>query len=287
MKPIKFITTFSEIGYNLYGKTWIQTFTDNVNVDNVSANIYVDSPIQVSNQKIKTIDYNTAIPAHKSWCAQFDSRYSNGNGIYAKKMGVRFSYKSFVMINALENNKDCYVIWLDGDCIFKQNQDFSTFPESLLNGKAIASQREHNAGNDHMESGVVIFDVDHEDCKKFLNKFKENYMIDNIIHMGSPFDGFIICKSIDQSGIDYIDLNAGYGRGGIQSDPNETFLHPEISKRFHHNIGITGKQQYSSWSTVSKQDQYFRLIQNSAPKKTPAEIKVIRDALLAKRKNVK
>jgi hypothetical protein len=284
VKPIKFITTFSEIGYNLYGKTWIDTFTNNVKNNNVSADIYVDSPIQVSNEKIKIINYNTAIPHHKSWCAQFDSRYSNGNGIYAKKMGVRFSYKSFVMMHALENNKDCYVIWLDGDCIFKRNQDFSTFPESLLNGKGIASQREHNGGNDHMESGVVIFDVDHEDCKKFLDKFKQNYEIETIIHMSSPYDGFIICKSIDQTQISYVNLNDEYGRGGIQSDPNETFLHPEINKRFHHNIGITGKQQYSAWGSVSKQDQYFRLIQNSAPKKTPQEIKAIRDKLLEKRK---
>jgi hypothetical protein len=283
MKPIKFITTFSEIGYNLYGKTWIDTFTNNVKNNNVSADIYVDSPIQVSNSKIKTINYNIAIPNHKSWCSQFDSRYSNGHGIYAKKMGVRFSYKSFVMMHALENNKDCYVIWLDGDCIFKPNQDFSNFPESLLNGKAIASQREHNGGNDHMESGVVIFDPDHPDCEKFLDKFKQNYQIENIIKMSSPFDGFIICKSIDQTKIPYVNLNDVYGRGGIQSDPSQTFLHPEINKRFHHNIGITGKQQYSAWNTVSKQDQYFRLIQNSAPRKTPQEIAAIRNKLLQKR----
>ena len=285
MKSIKFITTFSEIGYNLYGKTWINSFIDNVKDDNITADIYVDSHINVKSDKVKVINYGLTIPHHDDWCKQFESRYSNNHGIYAKKMGVRFSYKSFVMMHALENNKDCYVIWLDGDCIFKENQDFSHFPQDLLNNSAIACQREHNGGNDHIESGIIIFDVDHDDTKLFKNNFKENYKIENIITMNSPYDGFIVCKSIDQSQIKYVDLNIGYGRVGIQSDPNETFLHPEINKRFHHNIGITGKQQYESWNTVSKSDIYFRLIQNSAPRKSLEEIRTIRNSLLEKRKN--
>ena len=284
MKPIKFITTFSKVGYSLYGQKWIESFTKNVLDENVSADIYVDSPIPNNNPRIKLLDYNTHIPLHKNWCNQFDSLYSDGNGIYAKKMGVRFSFKSFVMMHAIENNSDCYVIWLDGDCIFKDDQDFSNFPENILNSSAIASQREHNGGNDHMESGIVIFDVDHDDTKKFLKQFKENYQIKNIINMSSPYDGFIIYKSLNQSGINYIDLNDGYGKNGIQSDPNCTFLNPEINKRFYHNIGITGKQNYSNWDVVSKSDIYFKLIQNSLPKKSLEEIREIKNSLLEKRR---
>lgn len=284
MKPIKFITTFSATGYDLYGKTWIDTFTLNVSDPTVSADIYVDSPVTNLNPQINLIDYATAIPDHDNWCNQFNTLYPNNFGIYPKKMGVRFSFKSFVMMHALENNSNCYVIWLDGDCIFKESQDFSTFPEDLLNGCAIAGQREHNGGDDHMESGIVIFDVDHPDTAVFLERFKQNYQISNIIRMASPYDGFIIYKSINESAIKYVDLNEGYGLGGIQSDPNCTFLNPEISKRFYHNIGITGKQQYSAWNVISKKDVYFRLIQNSAPRKSPEEIRAIRDRLLSKRK---
>lgn len=277
-KPIKFITTFSETGYDLYGKTWLETFK-NVMEDSITAEIYLDFNIPPQNN-VKIINYDNAIPQHNSWVLDFESNYSGAP--YNKKMGVRFSYKSFVMQHALKNNSGCYVIWLDGDCIFKPNQNYSKFAEELLNGKFIAVQRERfdNNGNDHCESGIVIFDTDHKDKQLFLDQFINNYKIENIIQMGSPYDGFIIYKSLN--GIDYTDLNYGYGRDGVQSDPNETFLHPEINKRFLHNIGATGKSKYPTWSIYSKTDEYYKLIQGKV-KKTPEEIMQIRKQLLQRR----
>lgn len=282
MKPIKFITTFSKNGYEVYGKTWIESFSMFVkdNTD-ITADIYVDFTLEVKDDRINLIDYNQAIQHHKSWLTEFDTKYKQSR--YNKKMAMRFSYKSFVMQHAL-NTTGCYLIWLDGDCVFKPEQDYSKFAEELLNGKFIAVQREINNGDDHCESGIVIFDTDHSDKHKFLNQFVNNYKIENIIGMTSPYDGFIIYKSL--SGIDYVDLNDGYGRGGIQSDPNETFLHPEINKRFLHNIGITGKSQYEAWKIYSDSDEYFKLIKNRNVK-TPDEIKSIRQKLIDIRNNVK
>lgn len=275
MKPIKFITTFSKTGYEVYGKTWIDTFLNNVKDENITADIYVDFKLP-NYPKINYIDYNIAIPNHRQWINDFNSKFNGST--YNKKMGVRFSYKSFVMMHALENNPNHYVVWLDGDCIFKSIDDFSSIV-NLLDEKAIAVQREDNGGHDHCESGIVIFDTNKID--KFLSQFKNNYQIDAVTNMDSPYDGFIIYKSL--VGIDYKDLNAGYGRGGIQSDPNETFLHPEINKRFLHNIGITGKSRYSAWNVYSKTDEYFKLIQ-SRNRKTPEEIKDIRQKLIKMRR---
>lgn len=275
MKPIKFITTFSKNGYEVYGKTWIETFTKNVKDDNVSVDLYIDFPLKISDSRINLIDYESAIPNHKNWLKDFNFRYNGA--VYNKKMGMRFSYKSFVMQYALENNSNCYLIWLDGDCIFKENQSFVNFQELILNNKFIAVQREHVGGDDHCESGFVLFDTDHSSKSKFLNQFIHNYKIENIIKMDSPYDGFIIYKSLN--GIEYSDLNDGYGRGGIQSDPNETFLHPELNKRFLHNIGVTGKSQYSEWGVYANKDEYFKLIRGKN-KKSPEEIKQIRQKLI-------
>lgn len=277
MKPIKFITTFSKSGYEVYGKTWLESFRQNVKDENISVDLYIDFNIP-SQEKINRVNYEDAIPHHKNWMKEFELKYKGA--MYNKKMGMRFSYKSFVMQQALDSNTGCYLIWLDGDCIFKPNQDFSTFAKDLLDGKFIAVQRERVGGDDHCESGIVLFDTDHPDKQKFNSQFKTNYEISNVIQMGSPYDGFIIYKSLN--GIDYIDLNDGYSKGGIQSDPNETFLHPEINKRFLHNIGVTGKSQYDSWGKYSNTDEYFKLIQGRN-KKTPEEIRQIRMGLLAKR----
>jgi len=278
MKPIKFITTFSKNGYEVYGKTWIKTFLKNVKDENITANIYVDFYIKPEN-KINFIDYNATIPQHKFWLKNFENSFKGG--LYNKKMGLRFSYKSFVMMHALENNKDCFVVWLDGDCIFKNYDNFNCVVE-LLNGNFIAVQREHqgNGDNDHCDTGIVILFTQHLDPITFLILFKNNYKIENIINMGSPYDGFIIYKSLN--GLKYTDLNFGYGRHGIQSDPNETFLHPEINKRFLHNIGVTGKTNYIEWKNYSKKDEFFKLIQGKV-QKSPEEIQKIRKTLLNKR----
>ena len=55
-----------------------------------------------------------------------------------------------------------------------------------------------------------------------------------------------------------VDLNQGYGKGGIQSDPNMTFCHPEIQSKFIHNIGWTGKNQYQNWDTIYKRDDIYK-----------------------------
>lgn len=275
MKKIKYITTFSKNGYEVYGKTWINSFLSNVNDSNVIAEIYVDFPLQVSSDKIIIKDYDSAVPNHKDWITEFESKYNGAQ--YNKKMGVRFSFKSFVMMHALENNNDCYVIWLDGDCIFQSNQSYSDFVEPILNNKFVAVQREHNGGDDHCESGIVIFDTTHKDKQKFLDKFKSCYEINNIIQMGSPYDGFVVYRCAKQ--IDYVDLNLGYGRGGIQSDPNETFLNPELKKRFIHNIGITGKSKYGTWKVYAEKDEYFKLIRGKI-RKTPQEIQNLRIQLI-------
>jgi len=277
MKPIKFITTFSKTGYEVYGKQWLDSFSTNVKEQDISVDLYIDFPLSISDKRINTIDYDSAIPEHKNWLKQFNISFKGAT--YNKKMAMRFSYKSFVMQHALKNNSNCYIIWLDGDCIFKPNQTYNDLV-NILNNKFIAVQREHNGGHDHCESGFVLFDVDHKDKETFLNAFIKTYELSNIINEGSPYDGFMIYKSL--TNIEYVDLNENYGKGGIQSDPSCTFLNPILQSRFIHNIGVTGKSQYGSWNTYSKTDEYFKLIQNRT-RKTPEEIKSIRQKLIEMR----
>mgnify|MGYP003352265580 CR=1 FL=1 len=65
----------------------------------------------------------------------------------------------------------------------------------------------------------------------------------------------------------------------IQSDPDKTFLHPELNKRFLHNIGPGGKSKYATWETYADQDEYFKML-NGSPEITPEEIQEIRQKLI-------
>jgi hypothetical protein len=177
-KNTTFITTFSLNGYNAHGKYWIESFIKNTS--NVNAIIFVDFELSISDPRIKVLNFNDYIPEHKTWVETFNGLHKNEK---EKKLGVVFSYKAFVMMYAL-NNLSEYVVWLDSDCIFKPNA-YTDFAQNVLNNKFISIQVDKVVENDwwktedHVESGIVIFDMDHPNKTKFLNKFKELYFDSN------------------------------------------------------------------------------------------------------------
>jgi hypothetical protein len=257
MKNIKFITTFSKSGYEVYGKTWIQSFLDKTkNYNNITAELYVDEVPNLDNlDKITFYNYQSSIPEREIWQNLFVNNSIHDQ--WNKDLAIKFSFKSFVMIHALKNTNDGYVIWLDADCIFL-GSSFDNWPEILLKDTFVACQREY--GCEHVESGIIIFDSNHNDKQKYVDKFESLYMIPSQFNaFGQFFDGYAVGRTLDTINIPYVNLNENYGIGGIQSDPGCTFLNPEIKSRFSHNIGITGKRQYQDWEKY-KHDPFFQLI---------------------------
>ena len=260
MKKIKFVTTFSENGYHVYGQSWIESFLEfTKNYSNILAKVYINNmDITKLNydSKVEIVDFDVAIPEHTNWLMFFQSNAHHGD--WDKNLAIKFSFKSFVMMNELKLNNDSYVVWLDADSIFK-SYDFDNFIEETLQGNAIACQKE--AGSEHVESGIVIFDSAHPDTQVFLKRFESFYTDANEFNsFGQFFDGYAINRALANTQVPYTDLNLGYGIGGIQSDPNSTFMNPALKKRFHHNIGISGKRNYQNWKDYAKKDKFFQLI---------------------------
>lgn len=258
MKPIKFITTFSNSGYHVYGKKWIDSFVEKTQkYPNIVAKIYVNGmdTSSITQDKIEVVDFDLNIPQHKEWLRLFNSQSIHDQ--WNKDLAIKFAFKSFVMLTELKQTTEGYVIWLDADCVF-MDDDFDGWPEYLLNNTFVACQREH--GSEHVESGIIIFDAEHQDKQKYIDKFESLYMLpEEFNNFGQFFDGFAVGRTLNITNIHYIDLNKNYGIDGIQSDPNCTFLNPEIRRRFIHNIGITGKRQYEDWNNY-KNDRFFQLI---------------------------
>jgi hypothetical protein len=260
MRNIKFVTTFSKNGYHVYGKSWIESFLEfTKSYEHITAKIYVDgmnlNTLNYGN-KVEFVDFDVQMPHHREWVNLFrnNSRHDSWN----KDLAVKFSFKSFVMINELKTNNEDIVIWLDADSIFT-SYDFETFPVDILNNKFLAIQKED--GSEHCESGIVIFDSAHQDKTKFVQWFESQYLTPSEFNSyGQFFDGFVLNRTISNTAVDFIDLNLGYGIGGIQSDPSCTFLNPALRSRFYHNIGITGKRNYQDWKNFAQLDPFFKLI---------------------------
>jgi hypothetical protein len=262
METIKFITTFSKNGYYVYGQSWIESFLEfTKDYPSISAKVYIDGMYldelkSTYNNRIEFVDFDIAIPSHKGWIDYFRKTSIHNNR--DKELSIKFSFKSFVMINELKNNDNDIVVWLDADSIFK-SYNFDSFLDETIKDKFIACQQEK--GSEHVESGIVIFNTQHSDKQLFLDIFESLYNISEKFNsFGQFFDGYAIYRALDHSQISYIDLNKGYGVQGIQSDPNYTFLNPALRRRFHHNIGISGKKNYQNWEDYSTKDKFFQLI---------------------------
>lgn len=274
MNNILFFTTFNKDGYNLYGKAWIKTFIDLTEKNkNIKAKIYCEDFIpDIVHNSIEYLNFSENISEHFTWKVRYLRETQHRN--YTKKMTVRFSHKAFVIQHALENNNDDYVVWLDGDCIFKLS-DYTDFPKNILNEKLLACQVEGQLGTEvkHVESGVLIFDNKHEDKQKFLQTFKNLYDVETIIRMPNdsvdygddtipwkdygPYDGFIIHKTLKTSNIDFINLNQGILSTHLAGEPTLTFKHTELNSKFIHNIGHSGKNDYIKWNSQLGIDENF------------------------------
>jgi hypothetical protein len=244
MKSTIFITTFSEEGYESYGKKWIDGFISYIK-DN-TALIYVDFDIGVTDNKIKIVDFNKKIPQHRSWANNFYITNTVSKNGY-KQLGIKFSYKAFMIIDVLENYSDEYIVWLDGDCEFKPFNDFANFVPKLLGNKFMACQVEKGTAawrnEEHVESGILLFDSSHQDKSKFVNELKMLYNINYIKNLEKPYDGFLIKRALDRTKIPYVDLfPANYIPA--ESSAVTTFIHPELNSRFKHNIYRTIKKPF-------------------------------------------
>lgn len=274
MKPITFFTTFNKSGYLLYGKTWINTFIKNVapKSPNIKAKIYTHGfKIAINHPQIEMLDFDNELSDHTKWKNEFSEKSTYSK--YVHDMSIRFSHKGFVIQHALDNISDGYAIWLDGDCVM-HDYSYDDFPKNILNNLVVAAQVEHAGTHHHVESGVLVFDMEHKDIQLFKDAFKKNYTVDEALTMPEPYDGFIVYKSIISSGIEFNNLNEKFGIGGIQSDPSLTFLHPEIKNRFTHNIGVTGKSQYQNWDSVKRTDNVFSLIAGIVNNMSETELKI-------------
>ena len=270
MKTVTFFTTFHKPGYDLYGKHWLTTFLRNVlkNNSNIFARIYiegVDAPFD--HDKIEFLDFDQTIPEHAVWEQQVRSTPDLFSLCQqcpvTMRDTVRFSHKAFVVQHALKTITTDYAIWIDADCVFYK-ESYYGFPQNILGNQFLACQLEEQPGEcgNHIESGVLVFDMHHTDTAKFAQGFTDNYQVETLKKYVRPYDGYIINRTLEESNLHYINLNKEHGRSGVQGDAANTFLHPEIKKRFKHNIGALGKPNYPDWDRVKHLDECFIYLDN-------------------------
>jgi len=191
---VKIVTTLHKDGYDLYGRnldSWARYFPAAWKID-----YYAESHDPSFPSRIAVRDF------HKE-CEQWNDFYEhiaaitrtldNNKKINWYKKALRWSFKMFTTLNAIENSTDRYVVWLDADVIVKHSPNKDWLAEALQN-KCFAGKLEHIKQTPHIESGILIFDCENSEISTVSNWLKQGYVDKEILNETKPWDGFWLAK---------------------------------------------------------------------------------------------
>lgn len=257
MSNTKVITTFGKTGKELYGNQFLKTFLEYW-PNNIKLTVYYeDWEPDLFDDRIEYLDIDKIIPEvnnfrdHCRTCIdQLPKHEKLQKRINWYNKAIRWSFKSFVMLNELKRKDSRYIIWLDGDVTTLKTPS-PVIAEKTLNSCAFASQLEFIKGNNHCESGYVAFDTDHPDTNKIVDHISDGYENYKVLTLDKPWDGFWLALMIKQ-GISFNNLNIDKVGSG------KTFTNRYLFGVLNHNVGnrklkdnglhhITGRGENESW----------------------------------------
>ena len=203
MSDIQVVTTLHEDGYKLYGKryidSWIAYFPSNWQI-----NYYSENHQPTFNQRVNVLDFNNTCPEWMDYYDHIKSLSDATNNRKEKnrlKKALRWSFKMFTLLHALKNSKSRYVIWLDAD-VYASKIPPENWLQAVLKNKCIAGQLERVKGFPHVETGILIIDMQHSDVQKVINWIEKGYIEKEILAEPKPWDGVWIGKLFVSNTVD-------------------------------------------------------------------------------------
>jgi hypothetical protein len=235
---IKVYSTFSKKNYEDYGERFINSLIKYWPKETEFI-FFLDFYIENLPNNFKILLFNETFTTHDKFKDLVKSKFTNTakDKSIAEKT-IKFSYKGFV-IDLLAQQKNGIGIWLDADV---ETIDYISKKDlqSILDEKFLACQTEKQTRKyPHIESGILIFDLTHNDLKLFQEYLADYYHKRKFVIMKKPYDGYIIGRILTENKFNFVDFNKDILTIGKKSHKDETFLHPFLKKRFIHWIGDT------------------------------------------------
>jgi hypothetical protein len=227
---VKIVTTWSDAGYEQYGQYWCKAVEKHVPKDWI-VKVYGTQ----TEFNFNWYNWDVEFPEWKNYCNSIKlewDKVNSPNDIKARvwfDRVIKFAHKGVVIAKELRNADTRYMIWLDGDAIFH-----NTIPDDwhlqLLQNHAISTQYEHKYKHNqwswvHIESGIMVFDLEHPTIKEFIDVYSDYYDNPNkLVTMRKPYDTYVAVESMKKTNVSAFNLNSEPSR--ITGNPNETFLNP-------------------------------------------------------------
>lgn len=195
-KTVSVFTTMSAEGFESYGHKSITSFLTYWPYD-CKLFVYCEDFTIKENTKIVYVDIDNI-----KKLSSFKNKNKNVpmlNGYKNKEYNfmfdfVKFSHKSYVMFDAIQNLTTDWVIWLDADTITHTLID-NDFFNKILNDKSLAVFLERD--NLYTETGFLAFNRRHPDILKYVS-LAENIYDNNLIFDIDYFNqGYTDCHIFD------------------------------------------------------------------------------------------
>lgn len=176
---IGIVTTFSDKGFEEYGKYFVESCKKFINKD-IKIFFYIDNVNIPSESNFIIRKLEKSIPD----LTIFKERNKHkipGNFLHD---AVRFSHKSYCIYHAANNSNVDILIWLDSDTEILQNIDKSYLIKFIPQGIFSSYLGREN----YTETGFLAFDLRNLYCKEYFDLFKWYYDSDEIYNLQGQLD---------------------------------------------------------------------------------------------------
>jgi len=213
-RSIAVITTFSDAGWEQYGKRFVETFLQHW-PKNIKLKIYCDT-IQPGYPDVEWIKLNEACPD----LVAFKDRHKHNENAHGlrpdgKKKSylwdaVKFAHKSYCVSHEALNSTTDLIIWLDADVVTHSPVPFE-FIESLLpqNHYCAYLGREKI----YPECGFVVYDTKSTYNKLFMQDWQALYNTDSLFEEIEYHDSYLfwqLVKKHSANGMHTTNLSEGH-----------------------------------------------------------------------------
>jgi hypothetical protein len=200
MPKVLAVTSFSQGGYELYGRKMVDSFLANTD-ENFGLFVFSDKILEdVSNHSPRVAYYalDKAMPSQLEFERRHQSPICHGQlgQTYDYRMdAVRFSHKPASIAAALQIVNDSadispeVLLWLDGDTVFKQPFTLEFFEQQFPSWSHVGHfPRKDN----HMEGGIIAFRISEENVRVFIRLMWEAYLHDQVFALPAWTDCHVL-----------------------------------------------------------------------------------------------
>lgn len=199
------ISSFSQTGYDQYGKEFIKSFLKHWPG---KLFLYTESPIEEEDERILKQDFFEIPYTDRFYQNIKNIPQAKGNTEHGYNYNMdlwKFSRKVFCQWDVLKEYKG-KVFWLDADIVFKKDVP-EDFLENLFQDKGIVYL---DRPGWHSETGVVGFNTEAPNFEKFFNIYIGLLKSGAVFDLPRWHDCAMLDFAIKYSGIETVNLTKGW-----------------------------------------------------------------------------